>query len=187
MDIFMKFREFVKESEDVMFEKKHINNNGIFPVKYMLYVVKIPNDEEFLIKEKLLFNQWFIMDSKEYRIEENLWIYGCNPKKERKTIVDVIKTLIKGLKNEKITKEIIVCHNKLIIYNEEDFDMIICKCIKDAQRLHHLLYKIATKNKIKGLLFSGTANPVNISLLYEIIHEETGWPLTKIRRTTTRP
>lgn len=197
LNAFLKYRELSKESEDVMFEKKHINNNGIIPVEYMLYVVKLPEEGEKrrLIRDKmgkyseeeLLFGQWTVMDSKEFRIEENLWIYGNDPKKDRKTIRDVVKVLMKGLGRERITKEVIVCHNKLIIYNEEEFDMVICKCLKDAQRLHHLLYRTAIASKIKGLLFMGTANPTTISLLYEVIQEETGWPLTKIRRTTTRP
>lgn len=197
LSAFTSFRASVAESEDVMYEKKHVNNNGIVPVKYMLYIVKAHEEKDtkrFVqnplgkwVEEDLLFDKWTIMDSIEYRIEENLWIYGYDPRKERKTIRDVVKVLMKGMGKHRTTKEVIVCHNKLIIYNEEEFDMVVCKCIEDAQRLHHLLYRTAVASKIKGLLFMGTANPVTISLLYEIIHEETGWPLTKIRRTTTRP
>lgn len=194
---FLKYRELSNESDNVIFEKKHVNNNGIIPVEYMLYVVKLPEEGETrrLVRdsmgkyseEGLLFDQWTIMDSKPYRIEENLWIYGNDPRKDRKSVKDVVKVLIEGMGRERVTKEVIVCHNKLVIYNEEFFGMVICKCIKDAQRLHHLLYKTAIASKIKGLLFMGTANPVTISLLYEVIQEETEWPLTKIRRTTTRP
>lgn len=194
---FICFRDEIYKSESVMFEKKHINNNGIIPVKYMLYVVKkykegdttrfVKNNMGKLVNEELLFGEWVIMDSYEARIEENLWIYGYNPRKERKTIRDVVKVLMKGIGSEKLNKEVIVVHNKLVIYNENEFDMIICKCLKDAQRLHHLLYKTAVASKIKGLLFMGTASPVTTSLLYEIIQEETGWPMKKIHRTTTRP
>lgn len=187
VNTFIKFRELSNKSDNVIFEKKHINSNGILPVKYMLYVVKTIEENELNDNTKLLFNQWVILNSKEFKIEENLWIYGYDPKKDRKTIKDVVIVLMKGMGGNRITKEVIVCHNKLIIYNEDEFDMVICKCIEDAQRLHHLLYKTAISSKIKNLLFMGTANPVTVSLIYEIIHEETGWPYTKIRRTTTRP
>jgi len=92
-----------------------------------------------------------------------------------------------GAHSKKTVKQIIVVYNKLIIYNEDQFDMVICKNLEDAQRLHHTLAKIAKKQKIKSLLFMGTAQPAQIGRMYDIIHEETGWPYTKIRRTSTKP
>lgn len=92
-----------------------------------------------------------------------------------------------GAHGKKMVKQIIVVYNKLIIYNEDQFDMVICKKLEDAQRLHHTLAKIAKKQKIKSLLFMGTASPATIGRMYDVIHENTGWPYTKIRRTSTRP
>ncbi len=86
-----------------------------------------------------------------------------------------------------MVKQVIVVHNKLIIYNEEQFDMVICKCKEDAQRLHHALGAVAKKQKIKSLLFMGTATPATVGRMYQIIHEHTGWPMPKIRRRSTRP
>jgi len=65
--------------------------------------------------------------------------------------------------------------------------MVICKNLLDAQRLHHTLAKIVKKQKIKSLLFMGTASKATIGILYDLIHENTKWPYTKIRRRTTRP
>jgi len=65
--------------------------------------------------------------------------------------------------------------------------MILCKCTDDAQRLHHVLAKIAKKQKIKSLLFMGTASQATTSRMYELIKEKTNWSITKIRRTSTRP
>ena len=86
-----------------------------------------------------------------------------------------------------MVKQIIVVHNKLIIYNEDQFEMVICKNLEEAQRLHHTLAKIAKKQKIKSLLFMGTAGKVMVGRMYDLIHDRTGWPYTKIRRTSTRP
>jgi len=58
--------------------------------------------------------------------------------------------------------------------------MIICKCKKDAQRLHHEIAKAAKKNKMKSLLFMGTATPATVSKMYEIIKENTNWTKEKI-------
>jgi hypothetical protein len=84
-------------------------------------------------------------------------------------------------------KQIIVVNNKLIIYTENQFDMVICKNKNEAQRLHHTLARIANKQKIKNLLFMGTAGPATTTLLYKMIADKTGWNNLKIKRTSTRP
>jgi hypothetical protein len=88
---------------------------------------------------------------------------------------------------KKITKQIIVIYNKLLIYNEDQFDMVICKNMLDAQRLHHTLCKIATKQRLKSLMFMGTVSKANIGRLYDLIQDKTGWDIKKIRRTSTNP
>ena len=92
-----------------------------------------------------------------------------------------------GAYKKNMVKQLIVVHNKLILHNEEQFEMIICKCKEDAQRLHHMIHNACKKNKIKSIIFMGTASEATVSYMYDIIHEHTGWPYTKIRRTSTRP
>ena len=94
---------------------------------------------------------WTILHSDEYSIEETFWIYGLNPKGKRPNISEVVKRLMAGAYAKKMVKQIIVVYNKVLIYNEDQFDMIICKNLEDAQRLHHTLAKIAKKQKIKSL------------------------------------
>jgi hypothetical protein len=130
---------------------------------------------------------WTILHSDEFQIEETFWIYGMDSKINRPTINAIINILMVGAFSKKALKQIIVVHNKLLIYNEDRFDMVLCKNLEDAQRLHHTLAKIARKQKIKSLLFMGTASKLMIGLMYDLIHEKTGWPYSKIRRTSTRP
>lgn len=194
---FINFRKKIEENEKIMFPKKFVNYNGIKPVKYKIYCVKDTEEtDEFRtvrdslgrVKiEKPLFSIWTVLDSAEYQLEESFWIYGKNPKADRPTIHEIIKLLMKNLGIAKTNKVIIVVHNKLLIYNESSFDMIICKCKKDAQRLHHTLAKAAQNNKIKNLLFMGTASKASISKMYDLILEKTDWNIEKIRRTSTRP
>jgi hypothetical protein len=186
----------LREENKVLYPKKFLNANGIKKVKYEICVTKVTestdtfrilrDDYGKLYTEKPL-GDWTILASDEYQIEETFWLYGFDNKSERPTIKEVIKKLMIGAHSKKMVKQIIVVYNKLIIYNEDQFDMVICKNLEDAQRLHHTLAKIAKKQKIKSLLFMGTATPANVGRMYDIIHEETGWPYTKIRRTSTRP
>lgn len=194
---FIHYRSMKKENESVFFPRKFVNYNGISEVEYKMLIVKDieEGDKNRFVRDKFgkLYEEqplggiWTILDSCEYNFEETFWVYGFNPKTDRKTIGDIIKLLMKGAYKQKMVKQIIVVHNKLVIHSEEHFEMVICKNKEDAQRLHHALHKATLKTKIKSLLFMGTASPATVSTMYEIIHEKTGWPYTKIRRTSTRP
>jgi hypothetical protein len=187
----------IKNENNVLFERKFINYNGIKPVKYKIYVVKDLEESDTprmirdrfgrLVEEKPIFGIWTVLADADYDIEESFWVHGFNPSTQRKNIFDIIQILMVGLNDPRRTKQIVVVHNKLLFYDEERFDMVICKNKKDAQRLHHALAKAATENKIKSLYFMGTAGKAIIGEFYEIIHENTGWSYTKIWRTTTRP
>ena len=186
----------LREENNVLYPKRLLNTKGIIPVKYEICVTKVTestdtfrvlrDDYGKLYTEKPL-GDWTILTSDSYEIEETFWIYGLDNNSERPTIKEIIKRLMIGAHSKKMVKQVIVVHNKLLMYNEDQFDMVICKNLEDAQRLHHTLAKICKKQKIKSLLFMGTATPANIGRMYDVIHEETGWPYTKIRRTSTRP
>jgi hypothetical protein len=186
----------IKSSNDVLYPRKFINTKGIKPIKYKICVTKITEEKDVfrtlrddygkLYTEKPL-GDWIILDSDDYDIEETFWIYGLDSKKNRPTISEIVKRIMIGAHSKNMIKQIIVVHNKLLIYNENQFDMVICKNIEDAQRLHHTLAKIAKKQKIKSLLFIGTAGPVMVGRMYDLIVSNTGWSIKKVRRTTTRP
>ena len=193
---FINYWKLIDENKTIIFPKKYLNTKKIKPVEYKICVVK-PTEKSDIFRtvrddfgktyiEKPI-GEWTILDSSPYQIEERFWIFGMNSKANRPTIKEIIKKLVSGAYKKNITKQIIVVHNKLLIYNEEQFDMVICKCKADAQRLHHSLAKTAKKQKIKSLLFMGTATPATANRLYDIIQENTGWSYTKIWRTTTRP
>lgn len=185
----------LKEENKILFPKKFIVTDKIKKVKYQICVTKptestdtfriLRDDYGKLYTEKPI-GDWTILASDDYEIEETFFIYGYEGD-TRPTIKEVVKRLMIGAHSKKMVKQIIVVHNKLLIYNEEQFDMIICKNLEDAQRLHHTLAKIVKKQKIKSLMFMGTATPATIGRMYDIILEETGWDILKIRRTTTRP
>ena len=191
------FKNFhkIKDENKVYFPKKFINSHGIRPVKYEICITK-PTEEGDVFRTRRddygkLYTEpplgdWTILHSDYFEIEETFYIYGYE-EKERPTITEIVKRLMVNAHSKKIVKQVIVVYNKLIIYNEEQFELIICKNLEEAQRLHHTLGKIVKKQKIKSLLFMGTASKANIGRLYDLIHDETGWPYKKIRRTSTKP
>jgi hypothetical protein len=186
----------IKDDNKVMFPKKFLNSYKIKPVKYQICVIKeteegdtfrvLRDDYGKLYTEKPL-GDWTILTSDEWLVEETFTMYQGEDKHVGINIVDIMKRLMINAHSKKMVKQIIVVHNKLIIHNEDQFDMVLCKNLEDAQRLHHSLGKTAKKQKIKSLMFMGTASPATISKMYDMIHDELGWPYTKIRRTSTRP
>lgn len=194
---FKRYQVIKKENEGILFPRQYINSRGIRSVRYQIYVVKdfeeedkertIRDDFGRVRKEKPLFGIWTPLASHEYNIEETFWLYGHSPITDRKTIYDIMRPLMSGAHRLKYTKQIIVVHNKLVIHSEEEFNMVICKNKKDAQRLHHALHKAAKKNRLKSLIFMGTATPATVSRMYTIILENTDWSIEKIRRTSTKP
>ena len=191
-----KFHELIEENQKILFPRKFVNTNGIHRIKYEICISKIAEDTDIprtlrddygkvYIEPRL--GDWTILASNPYQIEEKFWIHGFDCKANRPTITEVVKRLMIGAHAKKMVKLIIVVHNKLVIYNEDQFDMVICKNILDAQRLHHTLAKICKKQKIKSLLFMGTATPATVGRMYDLIVEETGWSYEKVRRTSTRP
>ena len=187
----------IKMENNVLFKKEFINYKGIIPVKHKIYVVKdyeetdkprlVRNRYGKLMNEKPIFGIWTVLHDSEYELEESFWVYGYDSKADRKSILDIIGLLMIGMGDKQKTKQVVVVNNKLLIHVEDQFEMVICKCKKDAQRLHHALAKAVTDNKIKNLFFMGTANKKMCGDYYELIHEHTGWDYTKIWRTTTRP
>lgn len=185
----------LKEKNNVLYPKKFINSNGLKPVKYEICVSKVTEegdtfrilrDDYGKLYTELPLGDWTILASAPYEVEESFWIYGYD-NKIRPEIGEIVKRLMIGAHAKRMVKQIIVVHNKLIIYNEDQFDMVICKNLVDAQRLHHTLSKICKKQKIKSLLFMGTATPATVSRMYDLILEKTNWKIEKIRRTSTRP
>jgi hypothetical protein len=193
---FINYRRLIEENKSVIFPKQYVNHKGIKPVKYKIHVIKDTEegDEFRIIRDKFgrtktekPLGDWTILDDHEYQKEETFWMWPKDPKADRVTIHDIVKPMMEGAYQKMMVKQMIVVHNKLILHNEDQFEMVVCKCKKDAQRLHHALQKACKKHKIKSIIFMGTASPATVSRMYDLIHEKTGWPYTKIRRTSTRP
>ena len=196
-DGLVSFREL--SNPDIGFPRKFINHKGIKPVFYEILFVKeyklgdkcrsIRDEYGRLIEEKPFEGKWTIINKKPFDYEEKFWVFGHEAKSDRLTIRDIItKILMKDIADEYNFKQLTIVHNKLIIQSDYgEFDMVICKCNEDARRLHRKLAEVTKGTTIKNLLFLGVSPPNMIGEVYALIVEKTGWPIEKVRRTTTRP
>lgn len=194
---FTKFHALVEMNKSVVFPRKFINVKKILPAEYEIYIIK-PTEEgdKFRILRDDMgrtyhenpIDGYTILHSHDYNIEETFLMFGMAPHtKVRPNINDIIKKVTSGITTESLMKQVIVVNNKLVIYNDDTFDLVLCKCKLDAQRLHHAMYSITKKRKITSLVFMGTATPATIVYMYKVIKDKTKWSHRKIRKSTTRP
>lgn len=194
--IFFNFTRIKEANKAVLFPKRFINSLGIKTVKYFIVVTKVrqDGDKQRLVRDEYgklhpeaLLGDWVILDKCPYEIEESFYIFGLPAKANRPNISEVIKRLVAGAHKKNMVKQVVVFKNKLLIHNEDQFDMVICKCPIDALRLHDVLRKISRKQKIKSLIFMGMASEATSHRLLILIREKTGWAVKKIWRPSTRP
>lgn len=191
------FTKFIEENTKIIFPQKFINSNRILEVEYRIYMVKDieKGDVQRLVRdrfgklytEKPLFGKWTILDDYEFNFEESFYVYGYDPVHDRKDLRFIMGLLMKNIGDQMMTKSIVVLHNKLIIYNENQFDMVLCKCHTDCVRLYNVLMTTALSKNFKRLIFMGEAKKIFTHELYEMIMDETDWDYRKVTRTTTGP
>lgn len=180
-------------------------DHKLIPSKYELLLMKTKTNEddeapllrnEFgkLVPHVSNSNKMVIYQKEEYLFEETFWIYGMNPKSQRKDfdyilndiIVDDLK--VNGLLKARYpVKTILIYKNKLIIEDDDDFEMVICKCENDAARLYTEIKNEISKLKIKCIFFAGFTKGNATTRMETKILDKTGWVITKIRRSSTRP
>ena len=178
------FRKLIKENEKIILPKKFINKKGINPCKYGLYLLKSFGPDSEVDENKIYNGKWKILQYSDFNIEETFFLFGYDSRYERKDIFDIVKYL---LINKSKIREVLIVKNKLLIYNDDIFDMVICKCEKDAKRLNSTLYTLLNKFKSTKFIFLGLVTKNNLSYMYDIIEEETGWNRIKVMRSTTSP
>lgn len=184
-NLYEDFKRFLRGNADVKFPKRYLNKDGIFEVQYYICMV------ESLVEEnrdhgEILFDKYVIIHKEKYDLEEKFWMFGYHPKSDKKELDDVAAILF-SYKNQLNYRQALTLRNKLVVYNEERFDMVICKCEKDAQRLHHVLHEIAKSMKYTNIIFMGTCAYEQLNRVYWDIVEYTGWSYDKVIRSTTRP
>jgi len=192
---FIKRKYFnVKDKNKVLFSKKTNSYLKTKPVKYELILIKKweSGDIPFIDRDDLgrvveindTDNKWTILYKNEYFYEETFTIFDHNKKL---TAIDIIKNIVMEKHKTIMIKQVNYIHNKLLIHQDNDFNIILCKCPADSKRLYDILENFCENNKINNILFTGSVGNLNKTDVYKMIIEKTGWSKNKIYRTTTRP
>ena len=129
-------------------------------------------------------DKWSLVHKDDFFYEEKFTVYGFKERLETKDIIK--KILLKRNKEDKI-KQVNYVINKVLIYQNGDFDVVVCKNPSDARRLYKTLREFCETNKVNNIMFTGLVGKRNRTKLYKRIVEKTGWTINKTYRSSTRP
>lgn len=184
----------LKDNNKVLFPKKTNAYKKVKPVFYELLLLKEKEESDNVFFErdelgrtvevKVKTDKWSIIHKDEFFYEEKFTVYGFNKRLETKEIIKLF--LLKRSKTF-IVKQVNYVVNKVLIHNDGDFDIIVCKNKSDARRLHNVLREFTETNNVKGIMFTGLVGKRNRTELYKKIVDKTGWTINKVYRSSTRP
>lgn len=201
--VYKKYNNYIDENKNkIVFPIKYIANKnisrGIVESDYEILLMKIKKDEDNnTVKLRNEYGQmvdhiitdsdkWVILDKHEYLKEETFWVYGYNPRTQRKNFNFILnEILLNNINDKNYFKRIMIFKNKLIIQYDFDIDMILCKNNEDAIRLYTELENIIKKEKVKNIFFNGIVSNSNRDWVIDLIGEKTNWDYQKIIREKT--
>lgn len=199
-EAYNKLMELKKENEKIIFPRKFINSGEVRDIKdeYLLLEKNrfgdknnnlLRNEYGKFIEHKITNNsKWIIKDKIVKLVEETFWVYGHDPKTDRKTCLWIYENLIiNEIKTVYDIIRILIYKNKLIIkYDEKPITMVMCKNKSDCIRLYNFFLKKKEEEKNKQLLFIGSFDKINDNRreIEEEIINLTGWNKIKLQRST---
>lgn len=195
-----KLMELQKNNETIVFPRKFLNSGMISNVKdeYLLLEKNrfgnksdgvIRNEYGKLIKHVVEnSDKWVIRDKIVRKVEETFWVYGFDPKTDRKTFTWIYDNLIIGaLENPYDVIRILVYKNKLIIkYDSHPMVLVMCKNKSDSIRMYNLISDKIRTLKGRQIVCIGAYNAVSDARreIEQDIMDLTGWNKMKIQRST---
>ena len=134
------------------------------------------------VKHVATSEKYYLLEKYPCLIEEKFWVYGYNPRTERKDFKWICENIVDGMEG---IVNIYIYNNKLIIRHDNGFEFVICKNMSDTIRLYNKLSKAYEKNKFVVFTGSVSGHTDRSASTISMIREKTGWPLMKIYRKTT--
>jgi hypothetical protein len=180
----------IKEENQVFYEKKFKNYKKIQRIVYeILLLEKCEGEKKFrkvingfgeFVEEKITGN-WIILKKFHQKEEENFHVYGLN---RRLFVPDIIAEVI--MPRISTYYQIVMVFNKIVLYDDNDIEVILCKNIDEAERLYGFLFNLFLSKGVLNLIFLGKANQKTRSSLYDRIQAHTGLTRKEMYRTSTR-
>lgn len=189
-----------RSNKDIVFPRKFINKGTIDSIKeeYLLLEKNrfgdksdgmLRNEYGKYVEQKIINNSnWIVRDKCSRLTEETFWVYGYDPKKDRKTYNWIYEHLIIGSIEEPYDIiRISIYKNKLLIkYDNKPMSMVLCKNKSDSIRMYNLISEKVRNEKKRQILCLGAYNSVCDARreIEKEIMELTGWNKVKIQRAT---
>lgn len=188
-----------ENNKQVVFPRKYLNSGNVSNLRDEFLLLEknrngdkndgiLRNEFGKLIEHKIINNtNWIIRDKIQRCVEETFWIYGYDPKTERKNITWIFDNLLlNSIETPYDIIRILVYKNKLIIkYDNKPMSMIMCKNKSDCIRLYNFLSDKIRSEKIKQIMCIGAYNNIsdNRRKIEKDIMDLTGWNKLKIQRS----
>jgi len=183
----------LKDKNKVLFARHNSAYLKLKPIKYEIILMKKweVNDIPFIDRDEIgrtqevhdINKKWTILYKDRYEYEEKFTVFGH---KKRLTCIEIIKDVLLKKQKTIMVKQVNYIENKLLIHQDNDFDIILCKCPSDAQRLFNTLHKFSESNNLPSIMFTGKVE-LGKTDTYKMIVEKTGWKKNKVYRKVTRP
>jgi hypothetical protein len=199
-DAYAKLQELKTLNENVIFPRCFLNNGTINKAKDEYLILErnrfgdkdnnlLRNEFGKFVEQKIVNNtKWVVREKITRLVEETFWVYGFDPKTNRKTYQWIIENLIiSNIENSYDIIRVLIYKNKLIIrYDNKPMRMVMCKNKSDAIRLYNAISEEVRNKKIKQVICIGAYNIICDSRreLEQAIMELTGWDKRKIQRST---
>ena len=162
---------------------KRIRESGVTDNTSMLR-----NEYGKFVEHKYTDKDWLIYDKIPCLVEETFWVYGFNPKTDRKTFSWIFENFVdQKIESNSCLVIIYIYGNKVIFKYDLDFNFVICKNSSDAIRMYNMLGEWCSKKK-KQVIFGGKVyrGGARLENTIKMLQEKTGWDRRKIVRQTTR-
>lgn len=175
--IINEYEKLLTKSRRVKFPVLYSVLEDVVEADYELLMIRNIGEDSEAPEDRIFEGKFKIIKQEPYNIEETFRIYGKCPVNERMN-VDELKEYLLG--SSIYHREYGILQNKIVIYNEESFDMIITKCPEDGKRLGRFLYQHL--NQGKRFFYRGEYYGGDKPEIVDLISERTGWDRKKINR-----
>jgi hypothetical protein len=181
------------KSQVIFFPKTKIYRDKILvDVNYEILLLKKREEEDVnriiknelgkFVEETVDDENWIIVDTAPYLIEETFNVSGANRKLTAKEIVEYV---VLPNKNKKSPKQLLMINNKIVVEGLELY-LITCKDIDETVRLYNRIRTYCFDNKISDILFFGSIPKENRKPWYKKIHDRTGVGYNRLYRSNSR-
>lgn len=185
--------ERLKEDNHVVFPEKLAAHEELIKQSWEVLLIKKKKTESGfrkiftgmgIIEEKVI-GDWDIIDKFLFEVEETFKVYGYE---QKMTAVDILANIFIDKIKKGETYDVYAFNNKILITNDIEVFVILCKSVYDSSRLHDFFLKYFLNKKIGIFIFRGVLKDSKRKReLYTMVEKKLGIPKTWMYRHTVKP